>query len=94
MTHVQSNKTKIMGFDADLLQKAVQKRKADRETTKEANQFFYDKELEMYLQGLKDFDELSDPVQLAIFYMEAEMPSKDQLQERANLYFERWGGTE
>ena len=60
----------MINLDGELVRRAYEKHVIEEDLERKQNQFFFNKQLELYLEGKVSFEKLPPPVQQAIYYHE------------------------
>lgn len=61
----------MINLDDELIRRACENRAIEEESEREQQQIFFNKQLELYLEGKVSFEKLPPPVQQAIYYHKA-----------------------
>ena len=62
---------RIINLDDELVRRAYEKHTIEERLERKQQQFFFNKQLELYLEGKVSFEKLPPPVQQAIYYHKA-----------------------
>ena len=58
----------MINLDGELVRRAYEKHVVEEDLERKQQQFFFNKQLELYLEGKVSFEKLPPPVQQAIYY--------------------------